>query len=394
MAAVDVVARYLSNQGEPEVEALADFPSHLWRHVIVIPAYRENGDFIARLAAFDNLLVLVVINQPDRLPGADPQNLRLLAEYSGNTAWQCAKLRLTQLNNQNSHCLLVDRTAAPIPAHQGVGLARKLGNDLALALWHRGAITRPWLWNSDADAHLPTDYFAIAPNENSVACVYPFRHLSVDVDTDSATAVATRLYEQTLNYYVAGLRWAGSPYAYHTLGSTQVISCDAYAKVRGYPKRSGGEDFYLLNKVAKLGAVESLIQPTIALAARQSDRVPFGTGPAVGKIVATGDSALFYHPQCFVALKQLLTKANAARSVEQFVALLDATEREALETLGLDRFSQHCHKQQLRNAGFAKHWQIWFDGFLTLKFIHFAERSGLCKVDYDQVSSLPFGQAL
>ena len=46
-----------------------------------------------------------------------------------------------------------------------------------------------------------------------------------------------------MSYYVAGLAMAGSGYAHHSLGSTIAVHAKSYAAVRGYPKRSAGEDF-------------------------------------------------------------------------------------------------------------------------------------------------------
>ena len=64
-----------------------------------------------------------------------------------------------------------------------------------------------------------------------------------------------------MSYYVAGLAMAGSRYAHHSLGSTIAVHAKTYAAVRGYPKRSAGEDFYLLNKICKLAPVERLAGP-------------------------------------------------------------------------------------------------------------------------------------
>ncbi|GIR63469.1 MAG: hypothetical protein CM15mP68_1350 [Pseudomonadota bacterium] len=62
----------------------------------------------------------------------------------------------------------------------------------------------------------------------------------------------------------------GSAYAYPTLGSTISVHAQSYARVRGYPKRNAGEDFYLLNKLNKLHPVQVLQQPVIEVQARLS----------------------------------------------------------------------------------------------------------------------------
>ena len=106
------------------------------------------------------------------------------------------------------------------------------------------------------------------------------------------------------------MKYARSPYAFHTIGSTMAVNAFHYAKVRGFPRRQAGEDFYLLNKLAKVGAIRQLSEETecesIDIAARLSDRVPFGTGAATGKIMELEDPAreyLFYHPAVFGLLR-------------------------------------------------------------------------------------------
>ena len=88
-----------------------------------------------------------------------------------------------------------------------------------------------------------------------------------------------------MQFYVQALAVNGSAYAYPTLGSTISVHAQSYARVRGYPKRNAGEDFYLLNKLNKLHPVQVLQQPVIEVQARLSSRVTFGTGPALQKIV-------------------------------------------------------------------------------------------------------------
>ena len=82
----------------------------------------------------------------------------------------------------------------------------------------------------------------------------------------------------------------------------------AYAAVRGFPKRSAAEDFYLLNKIRKVGLVHSLNAQPIQLTMRASKRVPFGTGPAVEKIMTMNDiwQMPTYDPAVFTELRNHL----------------------------------------------------------------------------------------
>ena len=110
--------------------------------------------------------------------------------------------------------LLVDRFSEGrhLPAKGGVGFARKIGVDLALALIHRQRIHTTWIHCTDADVQLPATYFA---RSNSLqdnawkisALVYPFSHSDDQDKSESREVVmATLLYELSLRYYVAGMK--------------------------------------------------------------------------------------------------------------------------------------------------------------------------------------------
>ena len=166
--------------------------------------------------------------------------------------------------------LLIDRCieGRPLPRRQGVGLARKIGTDVAAALFARDNLASPWIGSTDADATPPAGYWQALHDQapEVAACVFPFTHPC----GPGETAWPIRCYEFHQLYYVTGLRHAGSPYAWPTVGSCLAIHAEAYAKVRGFPRRDGGEDFYLLNKIAKVGGVRHLPAPTMRLSARAS----------------------------------------------------------------------------------------------------------------------------
>ena len=287
-------------------------------------------------------------------------------------------IQLRNILATNSALLLVDRFSPgqQIPEKQGVGLARKIGADIALTLINSKHITRPWIYTSDADAHLPDDYFSALDGDTSTnhrgqsaAAIYPFKHLC----DDSPVGQATRLYEQRMQQYVDGLYSAGSPYAFQTIGSAIAVSAKHYAEVRGFPKRSGGEDFYLLNKLAKTGAINKLQAPEIIIEARQSDRVPFGTGPAIGKLLLEQNihqTKIFYHPQIFVALKTWLD-VMAMSQVRPLNDLpLSASTLDALQTIGVIKAIEAARKVSNSPQSYIKHMHTWFDAFKTLKFVH------------------------
>ena len=365
------------------------------------------------------VLCILVINQPitdigtDTENGADSTQDALLwasLKQHYKTLWQAEDQSVLYALPDCDHGLLViDRFSLgrQIPAKQGVGLARKIGADIASAFIHKGNIASRWIHSTDADVKLPSDYFlatqSIEQPLASAALLYPFEHRC----TDLTLQPFINLYEFKLRYYVAALQHSGSLYAFHTIGSLMCINADSYASVRGFPKRSAAEDFYLLNKLAKVGSIQSLKQPIIEVEARLSNRVPFGTGPALSHIKEMTnplDQYCFYNPRSFVDLSMWLSLASPLWQNRQryqtdglehtlrFISAAsicttnidtanidttngpepDQTQRliKVLQELKLETFLAHGFKQCSSEAAFQKQLMHWFDGFKTLKFIH------------------------
>lgn len=388
------VQKYLKGYAEPETSLLRELPDiRPFDHVLVIPAYRESSAFFDRLAESllhkHAILLIVVINQPDTLIEPDNQNQALWDDIRKhtNTIWHGEHLQLRTLPDTASAVLLVDRfSGLPVPHKQGVGLARKIGADLALRLIHLGLVKQDWIYSSDADTRLPEDYFSAlsfsvlkssTPNaQQATVAIFPFRHLC----ENDATGLATQLYEQSLQHYVDGLSAAGSPYAYHTLGSTLAIKAASYAMVRGFPKRNGGEDFYLLNKAAKQGVILNLQRPHILIEARQSDRAPFGTGPAVRRLIGEGNldqADIFYHPQVFKHLGQWLKVMPNTWQQALIDQALSKPVIETLQNLGIDKAMEASRRISKTPDTYITHMHTWFDGFRTLRFIHLLRETGL-----------------
>ena len=145
-------------------------------------------------------------------------------------------LTATDTSTQQGRILVVDRFTPPgfFPDDQGVGLARKIGVDLCARLHASGRLASSFVHTTDADVELPNDYFDRTPAGPAAALLFPFFHRP---DVEPRLGRAVLLYEISLRYYVLGLSFAGSPYAFHTIGSTIATDVGAYMKVRGFPKR-------------------------------------------------------------------------------------------------------------------------------------------------------------
>ncbi len=400
------VRKYLASHAEPESQLSESFAAGLppYGHVLAIPASGETGELVQTLSSIPSsplgpVLTILVVNAPPDSPNwVHRANAKTLQELAGDGA--AAKVlspNATLREHARGDLLVVDRATDPnrFPPGQGVGLARKIGGDLALALIASGHVTSPWIHVSDADVIFPDDYFEQVPESadpRTGALLYRFRHRPGD---DSRSYEAALQYEATLRYYVTGLGFAGSKYAFHSIGSTLALRASAYAQVRGFPRRTAAEDFYLLNKIAKVGRVQSLPGAPLKLSSRVSSRVPFGTGAAIGRMLenpererATYHPALFYHlrawldtlesaiaenplPQDPAATLIGMARERAARDPvadpDRLVSALDATGALAAAADALA-----APRRTVRRRA-----HDGFDGFRTLKLLHALRDSGL-----------------
>ncbi|HMI83050.1 MAG TPA: hypothetical protein VK550_03095 [Polyangiaceae bacterium] len=407
--------QYLAHYAEPEA-TIADRLTGTFGHALVIPAYDESDDLIRALQSVPagpegDVLIVLVVNAPPEAPEwVHERNRDVLKRLRWKfgaevAAYLDASAPAHVFRFRAGRILHIDR-AGPrhlLPSGQGVGLARKIGFDVALRLHQSRRLSSRWVHSTDADVILPRDYFerASAPAPPSAAAlVYPFTHRG---EEDVALARAVQLYEISLRYYVLGLASAGSPYAHHTIGSTLAVDAIAYAKVRGAPKRTAAEDFYLLGKLAKIGAIVRLGGAAISVSGRVSRRVPFGTGPAVERIARKGNFTL-YHPRIFAKLGVWLAAmsdlthlsppgALSARLVERCrKAHLDPTLLvEMAAHPSLEAALAAARKHSKNAAKFRQHVAVWFDAFRTLKFVHALEARGLAPVPwFDALRDAPF----
>jgi hypothetical protein len=219
-------------------------------------------------------------------------------------------------------------------------------------------------------------------------------------------------YELWLRYYVAGLAWAGSSYAYPSIGSLLAFDALSYARIRGFPKRMAGEDFYFQNKLAKIGRMVMLQGQPVKLLTRASTRVPFGTGQGtitIDELNSNGEIYTVYHPLVFDFLKGFHNAVqgwfddvglNNQQRQSRLLILLDeclAKQKESsvnhqvwlqglVTELQLFKNLAAAEKRSKSIQGAQQQFNDWFDGFRTLKLIH--------RLRDDLYGSLPLMEAL
>lgn len=376
--------KYRRKWAEPEAQLALQWDKQ-YQHVLVVPAFREAVAFLEDLASVTEparALSIVVVNateaaQPSDLIANDLL-LRAAREHAVDTrdlapgAWRGTLC--------GADVLFVDRSSPGrrFALGQGVGKARKLGCDIALELIALGQVRSPWIPTTDADVRLPQNYFqelsGVSPQ--NAAVTFSFEHRS---SGDAAVDVATANYEASLRYHLLGLHYAGSPYAFHTVGSCLAVRADAYAAVHGFPERQAAEDFYLLNKVAKIAPVARVRDARVSIQSRISDRTPFGTGSAVSRQIQAGAETMVSRPACFGLLRAWLSVLDGfalTGDVEPVREYLEHPTHAALRPFWEPLKVQHVLIQARAQRGLGDplrtRLHVWFDGFRTLKFLHAA----------------------
>lgn len=111
-------------------------------------------------------------------------------------------------------------------------------------------------------------------------------------------------YEIYMRCYALNLWRIGSPYNFTALGSAMAVRVKALKAVGGITPYNSGEDFYLAQKLRKYGELILSASDTVYPSARLSDRVAFGTGPALIKGIRNiWDSYPIYPPETYNPLK-------------------------------------------------------------------------------------------
>ncbi len=406
----DPVVEYLARYAAPEAGVATSLGAV--DHVLVVPAHGEDAALLdgyraAARATSARVLCLLVVNASDAAPSAVHEANAALLERVRSLVTRprdvaCARAGVFVGGVGEFDVLVVDRATAGrrLPARAGVGAARKIGADVAVALHAAGKLGAALVHTTDADAVLPPDYFTGAtPRATTSAALHPYRHVP---GGDSAVDEATLIHEVALRYWVLGLASASSPWAHATVGSALAFTPGAYARVRGFPRREAGEDFHLLAKLASVGTVDPLRTGPVRITSRRSARTPFGTGARVARI-ASGEPPCLWHPECFALLGGLLACLDAFadhRDADRFsreAGALDATGAvgEALAVLGVVPALRSAALAVRAADGLLRRAHGWMHALRTVRFVNELGRRGRAPLPWrEALARAPFVQGV
>src|SRR5690606_21619659 len=161
-----IVDKYLARYAVSEARLPLELPRS-YAHALVVPALAEDLRFLdgvrpafldgeGRAASGRGLVLLVVNATPETPASMLARNRELMLGLSSRAQARALLQReppISWLDLGEFDVLLVDRSSPDhqLPSKQGVGLARKLGGDLALAFKARGLIRAEGFGSTDAD---------------------------------------------------------------------------------------------------------------------------------------------------------------------------------------------------------------------------------------------------
>jgi hypothetical protein len=351
-------------------------PHHELFLTVVIPCHNE-PDLIRSLESLNKCLlpasaveVIVIINSSENAPNVIIESNR---KSYGQALEYCKE------NSRDSLRFHILNLEDLPPKFAGVGLARKIGMDEAL---HRyNYLTRPegLIIGFDADSTVDPNYFIeieklflSKPSIN--ACSIRFEHPITGKDHSKDIYQSIIEYELHLRYFVQALRFAGSPFAYHTIGSAFAVRANVYAAQGGMNKKKAGEDFYFLQKIIPLGNFEDLNTTAVYPSPRISDRVPFGTGAAIKKMTESKSKEfLSYRFESFQFLKTFFSNVENYYK-EMTVYDIDSSLEKFLMMNDFESALSEIKANSSDLKSFKQRFFLWFNAFRTMKYLNFVHQ--------------------
>jgi len=264
----------------------------------------------------------------------------------------------------------------------GVGWARKLVLDEAARRLDQSGV----MLCLDGDCTVAKNYiqavytcFKDHPTCDA-ASIY-FKH-EMDIK-DSRAMKAIAQYELHLRYLVSAQRWAGHPFAFHTVGSSMAVRRAAYLAQGGMNTRQAGEDFYFLQKFIEIGSLHEIKSTTVYPSSRVSARVPFGTGRAMQTLLSSPGEWRTTDFNVFRLIKPLLSGVDTIRKLsgeagpeDKNALLFEALGLHAwvIEFLNHIGFSEQCRQiasQTTTVVAFRKRFFRYFNSFMMIRYMHY-----------------------
>lgn len=349
--------------------------------IVVIPCFNE-PNIIESLVSLHRATrpsfgveVIVAVNSPE---GTDPAN----SLQNRKTLQQVR--RWSKLHSCGDFAVhAIDVPSFPA-RHAGAGFARKAGMDEAVGRFNILNNERGIIASFDADSTCDPDYFAelekCFTDKRIKGCTVYFEHPLRHPDNPQVNYPILR-YELYLRYFVEAMRFSGFPWSFHTIGSCFAVNSGVYARQGGMNRKKAGEDFYFLHKLFPLGNFTELNSTRVIPSSRTSDRLPFGTGAAMKRLLGSQGELLTYPPESFEELAAVfgaLADFHLAgeNAINNITGRFSACMQEYLAIKGFMHAVQQANNNSAGPVSFGKRFFIWFNGLRILQYLNFARSQG------------------
>ena len=311
--------------------------------------------------------VYICVNQPDNY----------WSDATKSTICEHNRLLLEYLQHYPFLTLHVLDYSSPgkgwIGKKTGVGFARKVLFEKILSVSEPDDL----IVSLDADTYVEPDYLeSIASpfrkNKSLNAIAVPYYH-RLDPQDEICNRTMLR-YELYMRNYAINLLKIKSPYGFTALGSAIVMRTSALRKVGNITPLQSGEDFYLVQKFCKMGGLSLFNTKCVYPASRFSDRVPFGTGPAmIQGSRGIWDSYPIYPHTCFAPIQEAYTHLH-----DIFDNNFIITDNDFLSFLQKDTEKQDIWQDIRKNVSdyphFVKAFHQKADGLRLLQYVRTKQR--------------------
>lgn len=247
---------------------------------VAIPAMNEADYLLQTISCLlsqshDRYRIWICVNQPDHW-WSEPDKKEIC---------QNNQATLDYLNNIKDHRInLIDRSSPGkgwTGKAFGVGQARKCLMDTI----NDTALPDDIIVSLDADTRFGKDYLRSILETfdrfpGAIALSNPYYHKRTG---EEPLDRAMLRYEIYMRHYAINMWRIRSPYSFTALGSAISLPVESYRKIGGITAKKSGEDFYFLQKLRKAGWICNYNEQKVYPGTRYSDRVFFGTGPALIK---------------------------------------------------------------------------------------------------------------
>jgi hypothetical protein len=344
---------------------------------VVIPCFNEENITNILQSLFEcerpstSVEVIVVLNAPENASAHVYQRHFQLSQDFNN--WKSLH------DNERMRFYLLKQESLP-KKDAGVGLARKIGMDEAVFRFLQYDNPQGIIANIDADCTCSSNYLVelekLFQDSNINACSIRFEHPMEGNDYPPEVYHAIVQYELYLHYYMMAFRKTGHPFAFHTIGSSFAVRAGVYCMQGGMNKRKAGEDFYFLQKVIPLGHYAELNTAFVYPSPRASQRVPFGTGASIDKMLKNKEICYFtYDIQAFEDLSILFSKTTDFFHRKNLPEILE-TIPEPLKTFllqyDIEKHIEEIHGNTTNIKTFTTRFYKWFNAFIVLKYMNFS----------------------